>query len=178
MLKTFTILVFFVAISVSDIKAQSVITLNQTESGTIEHCATHKVHFLPGYSYLPTGVEYMHAYISVNCGDYVKLKNKLDGGYYYIYDKYVRFMYNEEYEIGELRTLAYNVFDEDHTLVGGVDSEGNPLVSGSSLIKNTVGENKFNLNLSALSLTVNEYYTLEVFNDKMEKKLLRFKVYN
>jgi len=109
---------------------------------------------------------------------YVQLKNKLDGGYYYLKDKKLYFEYTEEYEIGSFRKLAYNIYDKDHTLVGGVDLSGNPLVTGSSLLTHSVGENSYLLDMSSLSLLVNDYYTMEVINDKNEKKVLRFKVYN
>jgi FG-GAP repeat len=109
---------------------------------------------------------------------HVKLKKQLDGGYYSMYNKEIRFQYNEEYEIGDFRKLAYSIYDNEHNVVGGVDLEGNSLVTGSELLDNSVGENNYELGMSNLSLTINEYYTLEVFNDKNEKKVLKFKVYN
>jgi len=122
------------------------------------------------------------AFVSFGCpketGTYVKLKKKLDGGYYYVYDKMLRFQYKEEYEVGEFRRLAYNIYDKDHNLVGGSDATGNILAPGSQILDNTIGENKFDLNVTWLGLALNEYYTLEVFNDKQEKKVLKFKVYN
>lgn len=163
---------------IPNLYSQSIVTLNQPEYGYQEHCASLKVDFQVGYSYTPTGLESMHAYISPSCGNHVQLKSKLDGGYYNAYTKYIRFQYNEEYEVGEFRILAYNIYDKTHTLVGGVDLDGNSLVSGSLILQNEIGENKYVLNFGALSLTINEYYTLEVFNDKHEKKVLKFKVYN
>lgn len=109
---------------------------------------------------------------------YVKLKNRLDGGYYYMYNKILRFQANEEYEIGVNRLLAYSIYDKNHNLKAGFDLSGASLLSGSPQLKNNLGENKFDLNVSQLGLTIGEYYTLEVINDKMEKKVLKFKVYN
>lgn len=109
---------------------------------------------------------------------YAKLKNKLDGGFVYVYEQELHFQYNEEYEVGAFRSLAYNIYDKNHDLVGGVDLSGNVLVAGSESMENKIGEHLFILDITALSLTDSEYYTLEVINDKNEKKLLKFKIYN
>ncbi len=109
---------------------------------------------------------------------YVKLKQKLDGGYYNMYNKELHLQYTEEYEVSIYKKLAYNIYDKNHNLVGGVDLAGTALVAGSPLLSNSIGANKFDLNVVSLSLSINNYYTLEVFNDKNEKKVLKFKVYN
>ncbi len=158
---------------------QQIVNLNQAETGNQNHPACVMVHLQPGYSYTPVGTESMHAYIATLCGGgFIKLKEALDGGYYYAYNNYISFQYNEEYEVGLARKLAYNIYDQNHNLVGGVDLLGNTLVSGSGLLNNTIGENKFELNVAPLSLNANQYYTLEVFNDKNEKEVLKFKLYN
>ena len=157
---------------------QSIVNLSQSEFGNQDHCASFKVHFQPGYSYLPFGSESMHGYIYPSCGNHVKLKDHLDGGHYYAYYNYIRFQYNQEYEVDFFQKLAYKIYDKDHTLVGGVDINGVALVAGSTVLNNEVGENRYDLSFGSLSLIINEYYTLEVLNDKNEKKVLKFKVYN
>jgi hypothetical protein len=109
---------------------------------------------------------------------YAKLKQELDGGYYLMYNKELHFEYSEEYELEKYKKIAYNIYDINQNLVGGVDLNGTALSPGSPLLTNGVGENMFDLNTTVLSLSVNEYYTLEVFNDKKEKKVLKFKVFN
>lgn len=176
MKKIFLITVLFL-ISTSFF-GQTTVILDQPETGNQNHCATYKIHFLPGYSYTPLTGERMHAYISPDCGTHVLLKNTLDGGYYDVYNREIRFQYDEEYETILYKKLAYTIYDKDKNVIGGVDINGVSLVTGSQLLSNTIGENKFELNLFSLSLTTNEYYTLEVTNDKKEMKALKFKVYN
>tara|TARA_R110000782_G_scaffold1246_2_gene4937 strand:- start:16250 stop:16783 length:534 start_codon:yes stop_codon:yes gene_type:complete len=157
---------------------QVIVVVDQPIIGSINYCATSKVLFLPGVSYSPNVGERMQAYISPDCGSYVLLNQTLDGGYYNASHKEVRFQYDEEYETTLYKKLAYKIYDKDKNLVGGVDMNSVPLVAGSQLLSNNIGENKFRLNFFSLSLTINEYYTLEVSNDKNEKKVLKFKVYN
>ena len=109
---------------------------------------------------------------------YVKLKHQFDGGYYYVENQELRFENSEEYEVGDYRYVAYNIYDKNHNLVGGVDETGTPLITGSEQLDNQIGENKYKLDLSALTLTTNEYFTFEVINDKKEKKVLKFKLLN
>lgn len=61
--------------------SQSVITLDQPESGFQKHCATEKIYLLSGYSYIPQGEERMQAQITGTCEfDYfvIDTENMLD----------------------------------------------------------------------------------------------------
>src|SRR5690606_37235917 len=133
-----------------------VLVLDKPLVGLLNLCATKKILFLPGTSYTANAEQRLIATIFPDCGSYVLLNPILDGGYYNAYNKEVRFQYDEEYEATLYKKLAYKIYDKDKNLVGGVDMNSVPLVAGSQLLSNNIGENKFRLNFFSLSLTINE----------------------
>lgn len=108
----------------------------------------------------------------------VKLQDKIDGGYYIMRNKLLGFDFLEEYEVNEFKKLNYHIYDEDYELVGGVNSIGDQIIPGSPFIEVKIGINTGILDVTNLSLPINKFYTLEVYNSKNEKKKLKFKVIN
>lgn len=93
---------------------------------------------------------------------YPILKRKLDAGFFATVKQNLFFQYDEEYNVsGNLNAKIYN---PDRTEVASVPVQ--------TITK--VGNNYYQMNLSALGLTASEFYVLEVTNSKNEKFLLRF----
>lgn len=162
---------------------QSVLILDQPESGEQEHCAGTTISLQPGYSYTPVGSEKMQAYILASCilPTFVPpkgvLDKKLDGGYYLVAGGILKFKYNEEYNINTSNDkLTYGIYDESQTQILAVNENSTPIVTGSPLIQVSYGVNQFEIDLGATPATfvAGDYYTLEVVNDKKEKWYLRF----
>jgi len=148
--------------------AQSIVALENPETGSPDHCARILVHLKPGYSYLPSAGQMMHAYISPSCGVethlyYGELKKKMDGGIYRVSKEKIYLKYWEEYNAKEFKFFIYNF---DKTVLY---DQSNVTVTNAS----GYGNNQIEISLAGLSLP-NKYYTLEVINDKNEKWYLRF----
>jgi hypothetical protein len=147
---------------------QSIITLNQLETGNQEHCAGLMIHLQPGYSYTATATESMHSYISYSCADnlFYTLKKKLDGGIYRVPKHNIYLKYREEYNTQEFKFSIYN-FDNS------------VLFTQNEISINTTtdyGDNRIVIPLDGVGASLpSGYYTLEVVNDKNEKWYLRFK---
>ena len=144
---------------------QTTITLNQLETGTKEHCAISMVHFQPGYSYTPTGVESMYAHTSFYCESnhkYANLTKKLDGGYYVFPANMVYFKYHEKYRAGD---LDYKIYEFKNQV----------LISSSNLtVSKIYGDNWIALDMCAFNYIQDHYYVLEVIDEKGRKEYLRF----
>jgi len=118
---------------------------------------------------------------SINCPSYITsvkgvLKEKVEAASsYHLVESKVRFNYYEKYKVDTDKVLAYNIYDESHSLIAGVDADGNELETGSPQQAITYGHNACELDLRSFSLTAGEYI-LEVISPKNDKTYLRFKL--
>lgn len=93
---------------------------------------------------------------------YRALSKKLDGGYYKPVNNKLYFKFEEEYKNGN---LDYKIYDKGRNVISCATS---PAVT-------VYGDNRYMLDVGACpGLLVNEYYTLEVTNEKKELFQLRF----
>ncbi len=116
--------------------------------------------------------EFVLANGTVALGDfndpYVVPKTKLDGSVYWPEGDILLVSYFEEY-IGH--TLNYKIFDNANVNVESLDA--NPVIT-LPILNVIPGDNKLMINLTGLGLTGD--YTLEIINEKKERKYLRFKL--
>jgi hypothetical protein len=97
---------------------------------------------------------------------YWVLQKKLDGGYYQMPSGGIlNFKFLEEYPKQASSNLNYKIYKDNETLEVGC---------GPSLTEK-LGDNRFQLNLGSCSLTTNNFYIIEVFNEKKERWVGRFK---
>ncbi|HXA01111.1 MAG TPA: hypothetical protein VNW99_03930 [Cytophagaceae bacterium] len=99
---------------------------------------------------------------------YAELKTDLDGGYYTSIGNKFYFKYIEKYNQGASpgTVLNYKIFDYKRNVLG------------TASLNKVYGVNYYSVDLRGIaSLNTNNqnYYTLEVYNDKGEKSILRFK---
>jgi hypothetical protein len=97
------------------------------------------------------------------CSDpevYYPLKRKLDGSYYTLDEKTLRFKYDCEYNAGQLNYTIY-------------DWKRNPIQT-APFAKN-YGDNRVAIDVCGSQFNQNEIYSLEVINEKRETFMLRFK---
>lgn len=114
-------------------------------------------------------------------GSFAELKRKLDGGYHLFLSPYLSIKYTEEYNPAIPTNLTYpilkfNIYDKNRNIV---------MSQGSTAFTNIIpikyGDNYCSIklygcdNCNLTSLINNEFYLLEVMNDKNEKWFLRFK---
>lgn len=105
----------------------------------------------------------------VNENKYVALKKKLDAGFYLAENNKVYFKFDEQYSSGELKCY---IFNSKHKLIKpSIEEDG----SNGTVNSKVNGYNRYEINLTKLNLKKG-YYTLEVFNEKNEKYLLKFYV--
>jgi hypothetical protein len=103
---------------------------------------------------------------------YAVLNKKINGGYYTCPNKKLLFKYNEEYDDKD-GLLTYNIYDKYNKII--INNISNPL--------NVIyGDNRYSIDislssilLSGVTMPYDEYYILEVINEKNEKWYLRFK---
>jgi len=93
---------------------------------------------------------------------YAKLKKKIDGAYYYTTQS-LHFQYLEQYSVPTGANLNYCIYNHKKEMVSNVPT-----------LNVSFGENFYSINLANLSITANEYYTLEVTDSKGEKWYMRF----
>jgi hypothetical protein len=91
-------------------------------------------------------------------------KKKLDAGFYQMYDGRYYFKFIEEYT-KQSANLKYKVYEENYTLISGTTP---------SQVE-SVGDNRYSVNLTSSSLTVGSYYIVEIFNEKNERWISRIK---
>ena len=99
---------------------------------------------------------------------YATMERKLSGIKYLTQVGKLYFSYDEEY-LSASTNLTYKIYKKSSRL--------NPQVEGTMLsyeLALEFGRNQFELDLSSAGLTTGEAYTLEVENDKGEKRYLRF----
>ncbi|MCT4579999.1 MAG: SprB repeat-containing protein [Flavobacteriales bacterium] len=97
-----------------------------------------------------------------NGTSYAELYPKLNGGYYKVEDKKLRFHYVEEYQDLD-GVLNYKVYPT---------GSNTPLTLPAQSV--VYGNNFYEIDLSTIPIQVPLYYILEVTNEKQEKQYLRF----
>lgn len=105
---------------------------------------------------------------SVYCSFYpqsfAKPENKLDGTYYIAERGHLFIMYSEKYSYGDLK---YRILNKTGSVV---------LDSDQFAVSKQFGANWFDWNLNSFpGFNYEEFYTLEITNDKNQKEYLRFK---
>ncbi|MBA4241926.1 MAG: hypothetical protein C0448_14465 [Sphingobacteriaceae bacterium] len=105
---------------------------------------------------------------------YTMLHKKLDGGYHLLYDQKLMFKYDEEYKDVD-GILNFNIYNSQNIVVCKTSS----MITPPSVV---YGDNRYSIDLSNTSNYVsgqtmpnNNFYVLEVINEKNEKWYLRFK---
>jgi hypothetical protein len=120
-----------------------------------------------GLTYYATVTDYYGCVVnrSVNIipAPYAPLQTTPDGGYYNLTNNKMLFKFDGQYAV---TSLAFNVYDKANNNVTGSTS-----VSNSGVVNS--GDNRYYLDATAL--TSGQYYTLEIINEKNEKRYLRFK---
>lgn len=101
--------------------------------------------------------------IAITADTYSNLKKQEDAGHYKIINNNLLFTIDGEYN--GTPNLSYKIYDINHTPVTG---------TLPTLVLNN-GDNRYQVNLTPFSLVVNEFYTLEVVNEKSEVFLLKFR---
>jgi len=106
---------------------------------------------------------------------YAKMAKHLDGGFHLAINN-LHFLFTEEYGIEAERLLHYHILDEKNSIVMGIDENGEELANGESpRLQAVYGDGKYSLgHFSHIPIKDHKYYTLEVFNVKGEKWVLRF----
>jgi hypothetical protein len=103
---------------------------------------------------------------------YAVLYKKLNSGYYTCPNRKLFFKYNEEYDDKD-NLLTYNVYDKYNKIIISNISNTLPVVYGDN--RYTIDLTQPTILLTGASMPFNEYYILEVINEKNEKWYLRFK---
>lgn len=110
-------------------------------------------------------------------GPYAELKRKLDGGYHLVKSPYLLIKYTEEYN-PLYSKLKFKVYDKNRSVVMSSDVVNSNIINDIPI---NTGDNYISIKLFGCkncgfqSLAENEFYILEVNNDKNEKWYLRFK---
>lgn len=120
-----------------------------------------------------------HPRVSFGCPyveEYTLLKKKLDGGYYTTHDQKLLFKYDEEYADVDGK-LTFNIYDKYNKVV-----MNNTSMPSGSQPASVYGDNRYSIDIGNASHYVtgqtmpnNNFYILEVINEKNEKWYLRFK---
>jgi len=105
---------------------------------------------------------------------YCELLKAPDGGFYRTFDFKLRVKYDEEYSLQADKKLYYNIYNKLHTVVASASEGGTLSPAGSPVPDIDYGENYLTLDLASLTLTIGDFYLLEVINRKNEKRYLKF----
>lgn len=98
---------------------------------------------------------------------FAELKKQLDGGFNTMVGN-VNFIYKEKYNANNLN---YKIYNWKRELVLCSETACTPLITSSAINKNGVNYHSLNVNSVLIN---NEYYTIEVTNEKGEVYLMRF----
>jgi len=99
---------------------------------------------------------------------YFVLQKKLDGGYYEMPSGGIlNFKFTEEYPKQASPNLSYKIYDDNYVISSGC----NP----PPTLTEVKGDNRFQVNLGSCGLTTGNYYIIEVFNEKKERWVAKFK---
>lgn len=131
----------------------------------------------PGYAVLSINPGAMHQTIPRYTNKYTELKEKLDGGYQIAFDKRLRIQYNELYNVDSLQCLRFVIRNKMREILVVTDQEGKidttEYLVPSVSIRRKVNYLEINLETCA-GIELNNFYTLEVWNEKGERYYLRF----
>ncbi len=94
---------------------------------------------------------------------YFVLKKNQDAGFYQSYNSTIYFAFEEEY-YDVNAGLNYKIVDDNNVVVTSITSQ-----------IESIGDNRYQLNLSTLGLTVGKYYRIAIFNERNETWHARFK---
>lgn len=104
---------------------------------------------------------------------YALVKKKLDGGSTVAVESKLRFEFDGEYDVNTTTFLAYNIYEENRTVLASAANDGT-VTGGASALNYNYDDNRYTLDLSGVSLTTDKYYLLEVIDSKGDKKYLKF----
>ena len=90
---------------------------------------------------------------------FVELRRHFDGSFHKV-KKRLKFVYDEDYSTTNMECHIYN--------------SSHQIVYSSSFEQISLGDNRCEINLSEAALVNKKYYTLEIENNKKEKRVLRF----
>jgi hypothetical protein len=104
---------------------------------------------------------------------YATLKRSLDASYFLVTNGNLRFRYDEDYADKD-KVLSYTIYDAYNNVV--VSTKNNT----AKLYPVRQGDNRYSMNLIACNFTpsgnlTGGFFTLEVENEKKEKRYLRIK---
>jgi len=100
--------------------------------------------------------------------NYWVLQKKLDAGYYQMPSGGIlEFKFTEEYPKQSSANLNYKIYDDNHVISSGC----NP----PPTLTEVISDNRFQVNLGSCSLTTGKFYIIEVFNEKKERWVARFR---
>lgn len=123
--------------------------------------------------YIQFNVEHHHALTPLSLG-YYQLKDEFDGGYAQTAQGKLKIYFTEEYHIESNKYLPLKIYDASHVLKASVDLDGNVTTAGTPLLPYGFNDNRYQIDLTPLSLHDGEMYTLEVRTSTGEKKFLKF----
>ena len=115
--------------------------------------------FLLGFSFLWYGMSSQTFFV---------LQKKLDAGYYQMpTGGILNFKFTEEYPKQSSSALNYKIYDDNYIISSGC----NP----PPTLTESISDNRFQVNLGSCGLTTGNFYIIEVFNEKKERWVARFK---
>lgn len=94
-------------------------------------------------------------------------------GYASAWNNEIRFAFDEEYDRETGSYLDFTLYDDDRTLLASCSSAGST-TGGIAAIPVNFDDNRYIIDLSALSLTPGDFYQIEVNNTKGDTYYLRF----
>lgn len=105
--------------------------------------------------------------------DYAELRKNVDGGSILVLEGLLKFTYDEEYAIA-INYLPFKIYDKQRSIVASSDGQGNVTGISTPLVYQE-DDARYVIDLSTVSsMSINEFYTLEVIDSKGSKKYLKF----
>lgn len=105
--------------------------------------------------------------------DYAELRKKVDGGNILVMEGLLKFTYDEEYAIA-VNYLPFNIYNTQRSIVASSDGLGSVTGISTPLVYQE-DDARYVIDISAVSsMSVGEFYTLEVIDSKGNKKYLKF----
>jgi hypothetical protein len=144
------------------------VTVNYT-SVTYVYRASTEVILTPGFEVTQTGnttTNYFLGYINKPNANiyYAEVRDVLDDSYIYAFNSKVSFKYDEKNAVSTNTPVTFVVYNPSYQ----------PMSVPNNLVKN-YGSNYLTLDLVGYAFIQNQYYILEITNEKGEKSFLRFK---
>ncbi|MEG1555340.1 MAG: hypothetical protein RR356_01270 [Bacteroidales bacterium] len=107
---------------------------------------------------------------------YAYLKEKLDGSYHIAFDSRLWLHYKEPYQGSKAVRLKFRVFDSYGYKVAETDETGSVIGYPVPVVPIQTGDNWIQINLESTGISLDNYYTIEVWDEKGGKYYQRFKV--